>query len=104
LPTKAQFYAALAERHAQQITENRENWTNFLKTAGRLYKYPFEEQLMIHAQRPTAQAVAPIHVWNHPMNRYVQRGSKGIALLDMTDSKPRLKYVFDYADTGGNVS
>ena len=71
MPTKAQFYAALAERQARQITETRKNWTDFLATMGRLYKYPFEEQLMIHAQRPDAQAVAPIEVWNHPMNRYV---------------------------------
>jgi hypothetical protein len=75
------------------------SWTGFLATAGRLYKYPFEEQLMIHAQRPDAVACAPLETWNKPMHRYVRRGSKGIALLDNTGGKPRLKYVFDVADT-----
>jgi hypothetical protein len=75
------------------------DWTGFLATAGRLYKYPFEEQLMIHAQRPDAKAVAPLELWNKPMNRYVRRGSKGIALLDNRGEKPRLKYVFDVVDT-----
>ena len=75
------------------------NWTGFLSTAGRLYKYPFEEQLMIHAQRPEAVACAPLETWNNPMNRYVKRGSKGIALLDNTGGRPKLKYVFDVSDT-----
>jgi DNA methylase len=99
LPSKTQTYADLASRQSQNVTESRENWKSFLETAGRLYKYPFDEQLMIHAQRPTAQAVAPIEVWNNLMNRYVKRGSKGIALLDMISGKAKLKYVFDYADT-----
>jgi hypothetical protein len=99
LPNKAQIYAELADRQTRNITGSRENWTGFLNTAGRLYKYPFEEQLMIYAQRPNAQACASFDLWNENMNRYIRRGSKGIALLDMTSGKPRLKYVFDYADT-----
>ena len=99
MPNKLQTYADLASRQSLNVTESRGNWKSFLETAGRLYKYPFDEQLMIHAQRPTAQVVAPIEVWNDSMNRYVKRGSKGIALLDMTSGKPKLKYVFDYADT-----
>ena len=99
MPNKVQIYVDIAHSQSQSVTESRENWKSFLETAGRLYKYPFHEQLMIHAQRPTAQAVAPIEVWNEPMNRYVKRGSKGIALLDMTSGTPKLKYVFDYADT-----
>lgn len=72
----------------------------FLTTAGRLYKYPYHEQLMIHAQRPDATACAEYDLWNDKMNRYVKRGSKGIALLDYSRDKPRLKYVFDVSDTG----
>ena len=99
MPTKTQIYADLADRQARQITESRETWTNFLDAAGRLYKYPFEEQLLIHAQRPDAQACASFDFWHEPMNRYIKKGSKGIALLDTTSGTPRLKYVFDYADT-----
>ena len=99
LPSKLQAYTALAEYQTQQITGSRERWTNFLNTAGRLYKYPFEEQLMIHTQRPDATACAPLEMWNRPMNRYVRRGSKGIALIDTTGDKPRLRYVFDISDT-----
>ena len=96
---KYQQYATIADEQSKQITGSMNDWTSFLNTVGRLYKYPFEEQLMIHAQRPDAVACAPIEVWNKPMNRYVRRGSKGIALLDNTGSKPRLKYVFDVSDT-----
>ncbi|MCL2047146.1 MAG: bifunctional class I SAM-dependent methyltransferase/DEAD/DEAH box helicase [Defluviitaleaceae bacterium] len=92
-------FSNLADEQTRQVTESMSSWTNFLSTAGRLYKYPFEEQLMIHAQRPNALACAPIDVWNKPMNRFVKRGSKGIALLDNTGNEPKLKYVFDVADT-----
>ena len=98
-PTKVQFYSDLADRQARQVTGSRKDWTGFLETAGRLYKYPFDEQLMIYAQRPDAVACAPLETWNKPMNRYVRRGSKGIALIDISADKPRLRYVFDYADT-----
>ncbi|MCL2816483.1 MAG: hypothetical protein FWD23_17950, partial [Oscillospiraceae bacterium] len=100
MPNNVQFFVNLADRHTKLLTDSRENWTNFLSAAGRLYKYPFEEQMMIHAQRPDAQAVAPYDTWKTPMNRYVKLGSKGIALLDNTGGKPKLKYVYDYADTG----
>jgi N12 class adenine-specific DNA methylase/adenine-specific DNA methylase len=99
LPSKLQYYAELAEKQAGQVTSNVENWTSFLNTSGRLYKYPFDEQLLIHAQRPDAVACAPLETWNKPMNRYVKRGSKGIAIIDQTSEKPRLRYVFDYSDT-----
>ena len=99
MPNDVKMYAELAERQARNITGSRENWTSFLTTTGRLYKYPFEEQMMIHAQRPGAMVVAPFDTWKVPMNRYVKLGSKGIALLDNTGEKPRLKYVYDYADT-----
>ena len=82
MPAKLQYYSELAERQARRVTGSREDWTGFLTTAGRLYKYPFDEQLMIYAQRPDATACAPLEMWNKPMNRYVRQGSKGIALID----------------------
>ena len=99
MQTKLQSYTAFAEHQTSSVTGSREQWTNFLTTAGRLYKYPFEEQVMIHAQRPDATACAPLETWNKPMNRYIRRGSKGIALIDNTGDKPRLRYVFDVSDT-----
>ena len=101
MPTKAQSFAQLAEYTAEHLTSSLANWTGFLTTAGRLYKYPYHEQLMIYAQRPDATACADYELWNNKMNRYVRRGSTGIALLDPTGDKPRLKYVFDVSDTGG---
>ncbi len=72
----------------------------FLTTAARLYKYPFHEQMMIYAQRPDATACAEYDLWNEKMGRYVRRGSKGIALVDDSGDRPRLRYVFDISDTG----
>ena len=93
---KTAYYATMAEDAARQVTGSWERWTSFLTTAGRLYKYPYHEQLMIHAQRPDATACAEYDLWNDKMNRYVKRGSKGIALLDYSRDKPRLKYVFEF--------
>lgn len=98
---KVQSYAILSGDTARQITSSREQWTDFLRLAGRLYKYPFGEQLLIYAQRPEAEACAEYDFWNSRMQRYVRRGSKGIALIDESGSQPRLKYVFDISDTGG---
>ncbi|QAT60971.1 helicase [Acidilutibacter cellobiosedens] len=98
---KAQAYAQLAEETAKSLTKSLANWTGFLTTVGRLYKYPYHEQLMIYAQRPDATACAEYDLWNNTMNRYVRRGSKGIALLDPDGDRMRLKYVFDVSDTGG---
>ena len=101
MPSKLQAYAELAERTAREITGSHLAWTAFLTTAARLYKYPYNEQLMIYMQRPEATACAEYDFWNEKMGRYVRRGSSGIALIDATGYKPRLKYVFDVADTGG---
>ena len=101
MPTKAQAFAQLAEDTAIHLTSSLANWTGFLATVGNLYKYPFHEQLMIYAQRPDATACADYELWNNKMNRFVRRGSTGIALLDSTGDKPKLKYVFDVSDTGG---
>lgn len=96
----ANAYVQLAEDTARRITHSRTEWTGFLKTAARLYKYPYHEQLMIYAQRPEATACADYRVWNDRMRRYIRRGSKGIALLDVSGDEPKLRYVFDIADTG----
>ena len=97
---KTLYYAQLAEDTARRLTGNWERWAGFLATAGRLYKYPYPDQLMIYAQRPDATACASYDVWNDRMNRYVRRGSKGIALLDDAGDRLCLRYVFDLADTG----
>ena len=97
---KTLYYAQLAEDTARRLTGNWERWAGFLSTAARLYKYPYPDQLMIYAQRPDATACASYDIWNDRMNRYVRRGSKGIALLDDAGDRLRLRYVFDLADTG----
>ena len=100
MTSKTEEYLALAQRTANGLTRYWESWTDYLTTASRLYKYPFADQLMIYAQRPDATACADYDVWNSRMNRYVRRGSKGIALLDESSGFPRLHYVFDVSDTG----
>ena len=100
MPSKTEEYLALAQRTANGLTRYWESWTDYLTTASRLYKYPFADQLMIYAQRPDATACAEYDIWRNRMNRYVRRGSKGIALLDESSGFPRLHYVFDVSDTG----
>lgn len=80
--------------------DSRAEWASLLGTISRLYKYPFADQLTIHAQRPGATACASYEVWNNTMRRYVRRGAKGIALVDNSGDAPKLRYVFDIADTG----
>ena len=101
MPNKVQLYAQMADRTAEQITGSYQKWTAFLTTAARLYKYPYNEQLMIFAQRPEATACAEYDLWNKQMRRYVRRGSKGIALVDTSSDQPKLRYVFDVSDTSG---
>ena len=100
MPTKAEMYAQMVDKVATQLTGSWQEWAAFLTTASRLYKYPFHEQLMIYAQRPDATACAEYDLWNDKMGRYVRRGSKGIALVDDSGDRPRLRYVFDISDTG----
>ena len=100
MPAKADTYLDLARETALGLSGSVGAWTAFLDTASRLYKYPFADQLMIHAQRPEASACASYEVWNDTMRRYVRRGAKGIALVDNSGDAPRLRYVFDIADTG----
>ena len=100
MPSKAEFYRQMAEQVSNQLVGSWQEWTAFLSTAARLYKYPFHEQMMIYAQRPDATACAEYDLWNDKMGRYVRRGSKGIALVDDSGDRPRLRYVFDISDTG----
>ena len=100
MPAKVDTYLDLARETARGLAGSVGAWTAFLDTASRLYKYPFADQLMIHAQRPGATACASYEVWNDTMRRYVRRGAKGIALVDNSGDAPRLRYVFDIADTG----
>ena len=100
MPTKAEMYAQMADKVATQLVGSWQEWTAFLTTSARLYKYPFHEQMMIYAQRPDATACAEYDLWNEKMGRYVRRGSKGIALVDDSGDRPRLRYVFDISDTG----
>lgn len=99
MPNKTEEYLALACKTADSFSRRWEHWAEFLITAARLYKYSYPDQLMIYAQRPDATACAEYDVWNNKMNRYVRRGSKGIALLDESGGYPRLHYVFDVSDT-----
>ena len=99
MPNKTEEYLALACKTADSFSRRWEHWAEFLITAARLYKYSYLDQLMIYAQRPDATACAEYDVWNNKMNRYVRRGSKGIALLDESGGYPRLHYVFDVSDT-----
>ncbi len=100
MPT-IQTITQLTESTAAQITHSKQDWTGFLTTAARLYKYPYPEQLMIYAQRPNATACASYDLWNKRMGRFVHRHSQGIALIDATGDTPKIKYVFDISDTGG---
>lgn len=95
---KLVYYSELADKYTKELSR-KENWIDFLKIIGQMYKYPFDEQILISAQRPDTKACAKIEIWNNPMNRRVKRGSKGIALVDNTGIKPCLKYVFAYEDT-----
>ena len=97
---KLENYVELARQTMREISADGEVWRSFLTTASNVYKYGFYDQLMIYAQRPDATACASFELWTNTMRRYVRRGAKGIALLDMTGDVPRYHYVFDAADTG----
>lgn len=97
---KLKTYEELSVQTAWQITAGFEGWRAFLDTPARLYKYSYEDQLMIFAQRPDATACASYELWNQRMRRYVRRSAKGIALIDRSGDVPKLRYVFDVSDTG----
>ena len=96
---KLEYMVELSHQTAHDISLNAEHWRDFLVTATNLYKYEFHEQLLIHTQRPDATACAELETWNKRMNRYVNKGAKGIALIDDSGDTLQLRYVFDVADT-----
>ena len=90
---------SIAIRQLRSVTASPESWKSFLSTAAIAYNYNFPNQLLIHAQNPTAGAVADIQYWNQQAGRYVKRGAHGIAIMDTRSRKPRLRYLFDLSDT-----
>ena len=89
----------LFKQEIDRITSDANKWMKFLSTASRLYKYDFEDQILLYAQRPDATACAEMSLWNEKMNRWVKRGAKGIALIDKAGRYEKLRYVFDVLDT-----
>lgn len=98
MASKYELISALSESTAQDLSRDPAAWMHFLDTAGRMYRYPFMDQLLIHAQRPDATACAELEVWNEKMNCWVNKGSKGIALLTERNGRSRLRYVFDVSN------
>ena len=96
--TKYVKISVLARETAKKVCRGREQWIRYLDVASRLYKYPFEDQLLIYAQRPDATACASLEMWNERMFCWVNRGAKGIALIDGESERPKLRYVFDVSD------
>lgn len=91
--TKLQLVSGMAAWTAHSITEDAASWKQFLDTASRLYKYSFDDQILIYAQKPDAEACASMELWNNRMRRWVKRGSKGIALIRHKEGgKPYLDY------------
>ena len=99
MATKLHIMSELAAQTTQQLAQSVDNWKSFLNSAAWLYKYPFHEQVLIHAQRPDATACAPMQLWNSRFGRWVNKDAKGIAVIDDSGDKPRLKYLFDVSDT-----
>ena len=97
--SKLQDIRELAQEHATLVSSSPRDWMGYMDTAARLYRYPFTDQLLIHAQHPQATACASLELWNEKMFRWVNRGARGIALLDETGQHTRLRYVFDISDT-----
>lgn len=89
----------LAQQNARYVSNSPQDWMSYLDVAARLYRYSFTDTLLIHAQRPDATACAELELWNKKMNRWVNRGAKGIALIDDTGPRVGLRYVFDISDT-----
>ena len=104
MATKLQLITELSESTARNVTRNPVNWTSFLKTAAWNYKYPFQDKLLIYAQRPDATACASIELWNQKLGRWVNKGARGIALIDDSESRSALRHVFDVSDTNSRYN
>lgn len=89
----------LLEKSCHDIIQSEELWLSFLKTSGYLYNFNFTNQLLIYQQRPDAKACTDFETWNNRMNRWIKKGSKGIALIDDDGRYTKIRYVFDIADT-----
>ena len=96
---KLQIITEMFNREILKVAGSYEDWTSFLTCASNNFKYDFADQVLIYAQRPDATACAEIEVWNKRMNRWVNRGATGIALLDYSGNSQKLRYVFDVSDT-----
>ena len=99
MATKLERISRLALDATLSVASSPDHWKAFLDSAAWLYKYPFRDQVLIHAQKPEATACAEIGMWNERLHRWVNKGAKGIALIDTSDEKPHLRYVFDVSDT-----
>ena len=104
MPNKYQLVNQMANETLKEITKSGENWTKFLKTASNNYKYSFNEQVLIYAQKPNATACADIETWNNRLKRWVNKGAKGIALISIENGRTELKHVFDISDTHSGIN
>ena len=102
MPSKYRMILDLASQTAKSITTDADQYTDFLVTAANNYKYSFKEQLLIHAQKPDATACAEIDTWNK-LGRWVNKGTKGIALLIDRGVPYKLRHVFDISDTNSRA-
>lgn len=102
MASKYQTITDMAEQASHSITESPEKWMQFLTTAANNYKYRFKDQLLIFAQKPNTTACADIETWNR-LSRWVNRGTKGVALLVDRDVPYKLRYVFDVSDTNSRA-
>ena len=104
MPNKYQLVNEMANETLKEITQNGEDWTKFLNTASNNYKYSFNEQVLIYAQKPNATACADIETWNNKLKRWVNKGAKGIALISIEDGRSVLRHVFDISDTHSGIN
>ena len=104
MPNKYQLVNEMANETLKEITQNGEDWTKFLNTASNNYKYSFNEQVLIYAQKPNATACADMETWNNKLKRWVNKGAKGIALISIEDGRSVLRHVFDISDTHSGIN
>ena len=104
MPNKYQLVNEIANETLKEITQSGENWAKFLNTASNNYKYSFNEQVLIYAQKPNATACADIETWNNRLKRWVNKGAKGIALISIENGRSVLRHVFDISDTHSGIN
>lgn len=104
MATKYKIITELYTETLDNFNRNTDSWLSFLDCASMNYKYPFQDQVLIYAQKPTARACADIETWNRTLKRWVNKGAKGIALLTEENGYSHLKYVFDVADTNSRYN